>query len=66
MLVFKAAKYLWSLSWCLAQLLQSEDLVNEVPMKVKDWIELDVQMKIQNDVARLNCGSGISQLLEIK
>jgi hypothetical protein len=47
-------------------LLQSEDLANEVPMKVKDWIELDVQMKIQDDVARLNCGSRISQLLEIK
>jgi hypothetical protein len=57
MLVSKAAKYLRSLSWCLAPLLESEDLVNEVRMKVIDWSEFDVQMKIQKDVARLNCGS---------
>lgn len=58
-------KYLWSLSWCLAQLLQSEDLVNEVPMKVDDWSEFDVQIKIQKDVARRNCGLEISELLEM-
>jgi hypothetical protein len=66
MLVSAAAKYLMSLSWCLAQLLQSEDLVNEELMRGDDWSKLDVQMKIQKDVARLNCGSEIRQLLEIK
>jgi hypothetical protein len=46
-------------------LLESEDLVNKVQMRGDDWSELDVQMKIQKDVARLNYGSEISQLLEI-
>jgi hypothetical protein len=65
MLVSKAAKYLRSLSWCLALLLENEDLVNKVLMRGDDWSGFDVQMKIQKDVARLNYGLEISQLLKI-
>jgi hypothetical protein len=34
-------------------------------MRGDDWSEFDVQMKIQKDVARLNYGLEISQLLKI-